>query len=221
MDPNLRAILLVHGYVRHMENKAAVINSDNHNVLDIYKLVQSFHLVSDIWNNELSHNKFEIDGKYLRLMQHAGAYNTFCNAFGVTKIKRGEKKLWKIKIHELDDCFWTSTVSLAIGVIDFANIKNNMEGNFYDENHGGYAFVAGNGWLNHKSLNNCIKRYGVRCKKNDIIEMELDMTSSNCTLKYDINDKDCGIAFEQIAYEKKEYVIAVSMWKTDQIELLQ
>ena len=50
--------------------------------------------------------------------------------------------------------------------------------------------------------------------------MELNL--QNCTLKYCINNRDHGIAFSDIENENDiEYVLAISMWKGDEIKLIE
>ena len=61
----------------------------------------------------------------------------------------------------------------------------------------GYAFDFSNGVLIHETgrYSNG-PQYGSICKEGDVIEMILDLYSF--TLRYKINDKDLGIAFEDI-----------------------
>ena len=151
-DPRETAKLLVHGFVRDMERATAMVDDSGHNVLDVYNLINSFHFVSDVWDQSLTCNKFQIEGDYLTLNldKCAGIYNEYCNAFGSIKVKLGEKKLWRIKICELDPRFWAATVSLSIGIIDAALVsKIGDDKSFYDH---GYGFIAGNAWLKHKSI---------------------------------------------------------------------
>eukprot|EP01084_Bolivina_argentea_P233923 393861_1 len=214
--------LLVHGYVRNIQHNSEIVNSNSHTVLDIYNLVQSFHCQSDVWNVELSSNTFKIMGQYLKLIQNVGFYNQYFNAFGGHTIRKGQKKIWRVKICQLDERFWAPTVSLAIGIIDYSKISDVMNGNFYNELYEGYAYIAANGWLKHRSITKPIQTYATVCRQNGIIKMELDMASTqNCTLKYCINGKDYGFVFEHIESDNKEYVMAVSMWKSDTIQLIE
>ena len=61
------------------------------------------------------------------------------------------------------------------------------------------------------------KKYGVQSKNGDIIEMILDL--DNYTLKYIVNGKDYGFAYDDI--EKCKYRAALYMWyEGDTVTLL-
>merc|ERR1712048_731827 len=69
-----------------------------------------------------------------------------------------------------------------------------------------YSFCAGNNWTYGPGASQT-KYYvtGRKCKSGDIIEMICDF--NKLTLRYKINDKDCGIAFNNI--QKCAYRAAV------------
>ena len=219
-DPKYLAVLLVYGYVRNIEKNTSMIDKNNHNVSDLYNIVRSYHFVPDLWDKTITSNTFNINKEYLKLKQNAGCYNTFYNAFGTIKVKSGERKLWRIKICKLDQQFWAPIVSLSIGIINSCQVSKIKSGtNYCDDEYGGYGFIVGNGWLKHSSIDS-IKTYGTVCKQNDVIRMELDLIKS--TLKYCINNREYGIAFQNvITNDNIEYILAVSMWKGDEIRLIE
>ena len=107
-----------------------------------------------------------------------------------------------------------------------------MIGTFYDSTNRGYAYILGNGWLkHHESFSDDIKTYGTHIGVNDVIEMELDfkLNQSQETqttndkkgqLRFYVNGIDQGCAFSHVCGEYGGYVLAVSMWKGDEIKLL-
>ena len=65
------------------------------------------------------------------------------------------------------------------------------------------------------------EEYAISCNDNDILSMTLDMTGQvNATLSFRINDKDYGIAFDQVDIAKK-YCMIVALYSSEKIKLLQ
>eukprot|EP01084_Bolivina_argentea_P272107 463193_1 len=86
--------------------------------------------------------------------------------------------------------------------------------------YGGYGFVLGTAEITDPESGYCFENrtieYGVICKNNDIVEMELNMNT--LTLKYVINDIDYGTAYN---VRKARYRAAVFMFgKGDSVSLL-
>ena len=92
----------------------------------------------------------------------------------------------------------------------------NLENDFVSSKNCGYAFISSAARLTdasspgNYSCNGAIGKvsaaeYGQICVAGDVIEMHLDL--KHLTLKYDINNIEYGIAFENI--EECEYKAAV------------
>ena len=94
-----------------------------------------------------------------------------------------------------------------------------MEDDFICYEDSGYAFISSCGRLSDSSrpgtycvgnvsgYDSEVAKYGIPCVEGDIIEMELDL--NNLTIKYIINGKDYGIAFNNI--ENCNYRAAVTI----------
>ena len=85
-----------------------------------------------------------------------------------------------------------ATLFSVIGIVNSdQDLKYVTNGNFTDEEFGGVGFDAG-----FSQITNSGEDYGIVCKDDDIIEMELNMNVLYVYVKYIINDKDYGDAFE-------------------------
>ena len=202
---------------------------------DIFDLVATFHPISDSWDSRCTSSKYTINGPHILLQHGVRVPYTFWNAFGTIKVKTGEKRKWRLKICKMDQQFWSKTCSVSMGIVPARQLPlypDEMIGTFYDSTNRGYAYILGNGWLkHHESLNDDIKTYGTHIGVNDVIEMELDskLNQSQQTqatndkkgqLRFYVNRIDQGCAFSNVCDEYGGYVLAVSMWKGDEIKLL-
>ena len=88
---------------------------------------------------------------------------------------------------------------------------------FYDEANSAYVFEATNCMdeklpkgclMDPSNTNKKLQSYGVDCQNGDILEMILNL--NQYTLRYKINGKDYGVAFEDI--EKTKYRAAIFMY---------
>ena len=87
----------------------------------------------------------------------------------------------------------------------------------YKESFDGYAFYAFDG--NLFSTKSKRKPYGSKWDRGDIITMKLDMTGKNGKLSFRINNKDQGVAFNDIDITKK-YCLAVSFFFEEEVEIM-
>ena len=110
---------------------------------------------------------------------------------------------WTFKIEEIiEPGLWCDFV---IGIIDVKNdLKHHVSNKYFCSCPNGQGFIAGYGKLSYYYC-----EYGIRCNNGDIIEMELNM-DERC-LKYIINGKDYGVAFD---VPRGNYRAAVYLYKT-------
>lgn len=84
---------------------------------------------------------------------------------------------------------------------------------FFPNHDKGYGYM-----VSHARIYEIDDDYGIECRDNDIITMCLDLDER--TLRYYVNDKDQGIAFEGI--EKTEYNAAVyTFFKYSSVQLIE
>ena len=138
------------------------------------------------------------------------------SSFGSVIVKSPGIYRWRFKISQLAhtsvqyDMYW----SVVLGVWKIKSARK-PPSNTYFANTGkkvgynlwGYAYDTTTGVLiGSKGTNADGPKYGQKCRKGDIIEIELDL--NEFTLRYIINDKDMGISHKDI--EDTEYRVALS-----------
>ena len=205
----LRDELCVYGFIR--------VFSSSCDIPDVLKQIcLSFYLiVSDLWNVELSNNKFEIDNEQLtlKLNKESGTHG-WPNAFGSLIITKGEYQIWKLKITNDRE----SRRTVMFGVI---NVDSNLiHSNDFCSREDGYGYYA---WNGDKFDQGERDLYGVGWNEDDIITMTLDMTGEvnkkYGVVSYKVNDDDQGIAFKKLDINKR-YCMAVSMFDKDDLQLV-
>merc|ERR1712083_894179 len=100
--------------------------------------------------------------------------------YGSLNIKKGDIKIWKLQLLNIDAICTNSTA--LIGIIDSNKVDANLNGDFCDKVNNGYGLSLYRGRKYFKTIQGF--KYAEKIKNNDIIIMELDMTNyQNCTLK--------------------------------------
>ena len=127
------------------------------------------------------------------------------------KVRDGKHK-WQFKIKK-----YGRFKSMAIGIWKCETGKA-PKNSWFPLEKNGYGYVIGKGCTaSHTEAGGTDKRYGIRCKENDIIEMYVDFTGQ--TVKYSVNGKDYGVAFN---IDNVPYKVAISScWKNDSVEFLE
>ena len=190
--------------------------------IDLQKLcILMYMIIMDSWDAaNIDKDKFEINEETNTVtIKH----HDWSHAFGTDIIKKGMCMSWKFK---LDDDPSKSSLAILIGIIPRKKVSKSLKPHFIDSKCGGYAFythladIKHNGW----KFDNEIKSYGQKCVKGDTVKMILDLTqkeNKNGSLSYEINDKQYGIAFDDIDIEK-EYCMTVEMvWHGQSIQIIE
>ncbi|KAJ3426035.1 spry domain containing socs box protein [Anaeramoeba flamelloides] len=139
------------------------------------------------------------DNKTIKSLQQ----DEFKSIKGNKILKKG-KHIYKIQIDSIHSNGFNSTM---IGVV-----APEITGIGY-MNKQGWSFYCFNG---HKWNENKHQVYGTKVKKNDIITMTVDMDKH--TLSYKLNEKDFGIAFENLPNELK--LCLDLFYKNEQLTLI-
>ncbi|KAJ3426036.1 spry domain containing socs box protein [Anaeramoeba flamelloides] len=139
------------------------------------------------------------DNKTIKSLQQ----DKFKSIKGNKILKKG-KHIYKIQIDSIHSNGFNSTM---IGVV-----APEITGIGY-MNKQGWSFYCFNG---HKWNENKHQVYGTKVKKNDIITMTVDMDKH--TLSYKLNEKDFGIAFENLPNELK--LCLDLFYKNEQLTLI-
>ena len=145
------------------------------------------------------------------------------NSFGIEKIKKGQSKIWKIKVNhnpkfEYDDHEerdHTRFIS-RIGVIqDSVACRGKV---YQSGGFGGGYFYIGMGRLD----NNCSivpeLAPGTEWKEGDIITIELDLIKG--TLTFLKNDKEYNMCFDNIDVNKT-YTLVARMWFDEMLQICE
>ena len=99
---------------------------------------------------------------------------------------------------------------ISIGIIStehFEKSKNDKHFCFVDKETG-YGYTTSQGVIESEVNGYFETKYGTRCNEGDIVKMTVDL--DNYQLKYKVNDKDFGIAFDNI--QKNTYKIALYLF---------
>ena len=194
---------LVFGFVKESQ-KLLSDSSSYWNISDlIIFIILSFYQIKDEWDEENSHKAYKIEDDILVKVDEENAWVKNRSAFMTQIVSKGTFR-WKFKIvHIVEPGQWNDFI---IGIINAnRNLKYVSTGFYCDSN--GHGYDAGKGRLWNPSYD--VTTYGIACKGNDIIEMELNM--NELYLKYIINGKDYGKAFD---VEPGKYKAAVYLYKT-------
>eukprot|EP01084_Bolivina_argentea_P279175 477244_1 len=172
----------------------------------IMDIVLCYYYIHDKWNTKNSSTSLTVNEKSVKVGPASGYKSG--NGFLTTVVSEGIYS-WKFKIINMCDelnfgvrkitsdpigsaRFWVSSHGYAIEASNCTNTSS-KQGNIMDPNDTFFKVT---------------KSYGVKCKKNDIILMILDL--NECTLKFEINGTDYGVAFSNI--EKTKYIAAIFMY---------
>ena len=211
---NQKDVWTVTGYLRSIElllpDSSAYYNIPepvNHLILSYYHRPEYFTIcgsrlqIDDI-QDTLTHKTDEI---------HDFDYNDVGTAYGNIMINGDEDHVlvWIFKIIKCKD-------GLYIG-IDSSNRKHpdsepidpwTKKYTFWSYAGGANAFLFYN--IQDEMKNGCVNNgfYAEDWRDNDILRMEVDVP--NQTIKYILNDKDTGIAFNDINLKGKQFCLAIS-----------
>ena len=205
----IKTDILVSGYFRNSGKRYKVlIPEDIKGICFMYWLLNP----CDKWDRKFSSKRIKIEEEIGRCKKAGTA-----SIYGSLSIDRGSYS-WRIR-------YKTKIQWICIGVIrDNPEILKQFQrsNRYIDSYHGCYLSQAGYFYDAYTRLYNYGDNKGRKyCKeyrdKDTIITMTLNMDEQ--TLRYKINDREYGIATDQL--EKDKYRMVVNMcWLNDTIELL-
>ena len=195
--------------------------------LEINDIIFSYSKLCEEWSKKHSHKDAIINGTKTNIKFVSDMRRT---AFGTLVVEEGVFR-WKLKIISFDNLregYGYPYVGVIENDVDLTEYKNY---GFWDEV--GCQLCAGNsGLYSHDSdlydtdddasyhdQVNVIATDNYQCewkKVGDILEIILDLNER--TLRFAVNDKDCGIAFRNI--KQTSYRLALTMDVVAEFELL-
>ena len=193
--------LLVTGYIKTIISIKEIIN-----------IIYKYQMPTDEWNTQYitdnnNNIKFDKSKTFINIIEDKPI-----TMYSKQSIKSGDIFTWKIQIKSLICDSFSSNPYVGIIIDNKRNLKNQLNDSSFDEC--GYQYCGGSGylfcvdWMNKKFSNykNFNKLFN---KKNDIIEIILDLTEF--TIKIKINENQEIVAFENI--QNKPYRLALSVNK--------
>ena len=224
------ACLCTSDYILSTNNDEKIVSDNSYILVDSYVMTHSYHIYvpreliqlildffkdDEIWhphNIEMMRQlKVTVTDTYI---ERYDTSNKWSHIFGNCIIKYGEIKQWKLKILKTN----FNDVYAIFGIVDINEIDQvNNENEFTYSCIDAFAIYGYNGNKIGGDLQESIP-FTKSLRLNDIITMELDMTTLNCTLKYWINNEFCGVAFENID-SNQHYKLAVAIHDQVAIEL--
>ena len=206
-------------------------------------------IICGSWNTKLSNAELSFDRNNPNIFKVSESKHAYDmnqhetrNAFGNIEVKAGELQQWKMKIlAQYNLPFPNRGTSVQFGIIRKDKISldddKSCDG-FWTQEYGGFAydangrklgpgrFKAGAGYSAFVTEEG--QYYGQKWGFNDTITITLDLTTNYTQngeqfglLSFAVNDKDQGIAFDDIGIVNGEvYVLAVSIYYDTKIELL-
>ena len=139
------------------------------------------------------------------LVYRNGWENTTYGKIIIPSISKLKYK-WYLKINKSDDGH------IIIGIS--SNTKNKKKRFYYDKTGNDYSYWAWKGEILDSKKVYLWKKYGIKCRTNDTIDMELDMNKKQ--LIYYINGIYQGIAFKDIKYGNNiNYRFVITLYYKD------
>ena len=179
--------------------------------IEIKKLIFKYWLIPicDEWCTDyISQNSFKIiDINKFKVITKGRR-----TIYGTYVCHKGSSYQWRIKINEYHGAgtlYWHPCIGIIINKKDI--LEKWVDDNGYAYKKQGY-FVAG---TTGKKIPETKKYCKTFDKIGDIMKVNLDLI--NYTLKYEINGKDYGIAFDNI--EKYDYRLVVTVAEGENTEL--
>ena len=207
---------IVDGFIHESQ---ALFPTDNvyYNIPElINQICLIFYYIQECWDEELCKKHFVINDNTIVLKcavgdEYNGWNRRYKNAFLSQDITEGIHH-YRFKIVNKDVGY-----GLDIGICKTSKM-NALSDYFTKQHENGYAYNCVGGELYGGFSSNKMTTFvRQRCGTNDTIDIFIDLDKSE--IRYTVNDKDLGIAFNDIA--KVEYRVAVSIKRErDKLQLL-
>ena len=186
-----RGELLVCGYIRHIEKEYETLCIPE----EIGDIIYSYQRSCDEWDKEHSNKHLIIDSNEGIVCFESESEMT---AFGKQIVCKGIFK-WTLKIISIKPRIFEPCPYIGIIDCDEDNLKEHVNDGSWETV--GYQLCAGNNGLWGRSLGITASYKCLWCQINDILEIVLDLNDG--TLRFILNDKDCGIAFNKVLKDAK------------------
>ena len=207
--------LCVYGYVRECCSLYKILIPDE--LIQICFVL--YFIKSDCWNALLGNARdFEFKNEN-RIAKQVGN-NGWTNLYGSIIVRKGDIQIWKLMRCCDDDLIHNHGV---LGIMASTHSKTISNAYFTKATKEAHAISMLTGTLQGSEYNkkSSWRHDGSSIYKGDTITMTLDMTKENVTLSYKINEKDLGVAFNNIDIDK-EYCLALSVyWTGDAYEIIE
>ena len=179
---------LVFGFVKKETKKLLADESLYCNISDlIIWIIISYYQLTDEWDPPYTNGSYKIYNKDLLIKQ--------VDNIGSVVLKHIVSKgifRWRFKIENIVN--WC-TSGFVIGIINSDQDLVKVANGIFTRTSG--SRICGKGFdVGLAQITDSCDDYGIKCKNGDIIEMELNMNELYNYVKYIINDKDYGEAFE-------------------------
>eukprot|EP01084_Bolivina_argentea_P141720 249012_1 len=194
-------MLLTSGFIHKLHTSVA--NSKPTYTLCTYLPVSIIHIcfkyyyIATQWDHKNKSNYIQIDTDTNSAFHKCPGHREWSNLFLKPIIQAGQHH-FKFQILNIDGSLWFN-----IGIwLD--NGKQPARNYWLQNNY--YAFILNEAETLKPSIGSRrMEKYAVKCKKNDIVEMFVDLDAS--IMKFTINGKDYGIAYKNIPEGKYRPVI--------------
>ena len=179
---------------------------------NVLKIFQDFK-IADRFDKFYSNKALITDGTTLQRITKESNWYT---GFGTEYVKKGEMRKWKIKLSANENAAWFKAY---IGICDVKKCQPKMEGPMSDTNNIQWSMHLYTGHKCHQSRDG--KPYAKRVSRGKVVEMILNMKGKGKgTLKYIIDGKDYGIAFDNVD-DRLAYKLAVSIQNRETYTLVK
>ena len=192
-----------------------------------------FMTCTDMWLPNVSNADLTFNASFSKFQLFAPRRtNRWRTAFGSIIVGAGHKEQWRLRINrEYQSSVYFQGIdakrprqTVMIGVIDEADTEFMASTNCYFSDSQyidctAYSFYAWDATLHcNKSMQR--RQYGIECGEGDMITIQLDMTNETGKISYWINDKEYGVAFDDVDVSKK-YRLAVSLFFEEEVEIMK
>jgi len=176
-------------------------------------------VIADRFDKFYSNIALKTDGKTL---QRTTKESNWYTGFGTEYVQKGETRSWKVKLITAESAAFFKGY---IGICDVSKCDPKMEGPVSDTKNEQYAMHMYNGHKCHQSRDG--KPYAAKVTRGKVVEMVLSLKVPKGnkgknrvgTLKYIVDGKDCGVAFDDVDVNKC-YKLAISIQNRETYSLV-
>ena len=203
---------IVSGYIRNMQLSLPT-NNPFYNIPQIVNVLCALYSVNyDEWDEQCSGPNYEIseDGHIITMTKDECEETAFMKQI----INNKGKYHWKFKLTDNPKGY-----RILLGIFkQKCDPKLHIKKFLTSTINSAYTIDLNSGWIMfHDKIEDSVKRYMDRCKKDDILDMYLNF--NDLTLSFALNGENKGVAFKGI--DNCQYRVAVWMFgQHSQIEYI-